>query len=151
VHGIKQEKEMVIIARLNLFFSVLLMCCLFLPLSQCTKSEKQINGAKSEKVIENQYVFKSSEEIESWLSALALIAPLVIVFLARKRRSLIKITVATLLCSSAALYVIFNLTFLSDKILIGGYLAYTSSVSLIVLGLIELGLMLRCHLKTKCT
>lgn len=140
---------MTIIGRLKLLFSVLLICCLFLPLSQCTKIEKQNNGAEPKKVIENQYAFKSPKEIESWVSALTLIAPFALFFIAQKSLSKIKIAIVFLLFSGAAFYVTFSVTFGSDRILIGGYLAYTSSISLIVLTLIELGLSIRLYLKMR--
>lgn len=140
---------MTIIVKLRLFFSVLLICCLFLPLSQCTKSEKQNSEAQSEKVMVNRYAFKSPKEIESWLNALALIAPFAMFLVPRKSPSKIKTSVGFLLLSGAALYVIFSVTFWSEKILFGGYLAYASSIALVVLALIELGLNLGRFLKMK--
>ena len=140
---------MTIIVKLKFFFSVLLICCLFLPLSQCTMSEKHEAEAQSEKVIENQYAFKSPKEIDSWLNALALIAPFSIFFVTRKSPSKIKTSVVFLLFSSAALYVIFSVTFWSEKIRFGGYLGYASSTSLVVLALIELWFSFRHYLKMK--
>lgn len=140
---------MTTIAKLKFFFSMLLICCLFLPLSQCTMSKKYEVESQSEKVIENQYVFKSPQEIGSWLNALALIAPFAMFLITRKSPSKIKTSVGFLLFSSAALYVIFSVTLWSEKILFGGYLAYTSSVSLVVLSLIELWLSFRHYLKIK--
>ena len=140
---------MTIIVKLKFFFSVLLICCLFLPLSQCTMSEKHEAEAQSEKVIENQYAFKSPKEIGSWLNALALIAPFSMFFVTRKSPSKIKTSVVFLLFSSAALYVIFSVTFWSEKIRFGGYLGYASSISLVVLALIELWFSFRHYLKMK--
>lgn len=140
---------MTIIVKLKFFFSVLLICCLFLPLSQCTRSDKQEIEAQTEKVIEKQYAFKSPMEIGSWLNALALIAPFAMFFATRKRPQKIKTAIGFLFFSGAALYVIFTLTLWSEKILFGGYLAYTSSISLVLVGLIELWSSLRHYLKTK--
>ena len=140
---------MTIIVKLKFFFSVLLICCLFLPLSQCTKSEKQETGEQPKKVIEKQYAFESPKEIDSWINTLALIAPLALFFLTRKSPPKIKTAFGLLFFSGVALYVIFNLTFWSDKILFGGYLAYASSISLVVLVLIEIGFCFRHYLKTK--
>ncbi len=140
---------MAIIVKLKLFFSVLLICCLFLPLSQCTKSEKQEIEAQSEKVMENQYAFRSPKEIGSWLNALALIAPFAMFFVTRERPPKIKTAVGFLLFSGAALYAIFSVTFWSEKILFGGYLGYASSISLVILALIELLFSFRHYLKMK--
>lgn len=140
---------MTIIVKLKFVFSVLLICCLFLPLSQCTTSDKQETEAQSEKVIEKQYAFKSSKEIGSWLNALALIAPFAMFCVTRKSPLKIKTAVGFLLFSGAALYVTFSLTLWSEKILLGGYLAYASSISLVLLALIELCSSFRHHLKTK--
>ena len=140
---------MTIIVKLKFFFSVLLICCLFLPLSQCTMSGKHETEAQSEKFIENQYAFKSPKEIGSWLNALVLITPFAMVFVTRKSPSKVKTSVGFLLFSNAALYVIFSVTLWSEKILFGGYLAYASSISLVVLALIELWLNFRHYLKMK--
>ena len=147
--GVKQEKEMTIIVKLKFFYSVLLICCLLLPLSQCTTSDKQGTEAQSEKVIETQYAFKSPKEIGSWLNVLALMAPFAMFFATRKSPPKIKTAVGFLLFSGAALYVIFSLTLWSEKILLGGYLAYASSISLVLLALIELWSSFRHYLKAK--
>jgi len=140
---------MTIIVKLKFFFSALLICCLFLPLSQCTTSDKQDAEAQTEKVIEKQYAFKSPAEISSWLNALALIAPFAMFFATRKHPPKIKTAFPFLLFSCAALYVIFSLTLWSEKILLGGYLAYASSISLVLLALIELLSSFRHYLKIK--
>lgn len=140
---------MTIIVKLKFFFSVLLMCCLFFPLSQCTTSDKQDAEAQFEKVVEKQYAFKSSKEIGSWLNALALIAPFAMFFATRKSPTKIKTAAGFLLFSGAALYVVFSVTLWSEKILLGGYLAYASSISLVLLALIELWASFRHYLKTK--
>ena len=140
---------MTIIVKLKFFFSLLLICCLFLPLSQCTTSDMQETEAQPEKVIEKQYAFKSPTEITSWLNVLALTAPFAMFFATRKYTPKIKTAVCSLLFSGAALYVIYSLTFWSEKILIGGYLAYASSISLVLLALIELWSSFRHYLKTK--
>lgn len=60
-------------------------------------SEKHESEAQSEKVIENQYAFKSPKEIGSRLNALALIAPFSMFFVTRKSPSKIKTSVVFLL------------------------------------------------------
>lgn len=140
---------MTIIVKLKFFFSALLIFCLFLPLSQCTKSEKQGVDAQPKKVIEKQYAFESPGEIDSWINTLALIAPFALFLATRKSHPKIKTAFGFLFFSGVALYVTFNLTFWSDKILFGGYLAYASSISLIVLALIEIGFGFRRYLKMK--
>jgi hypothetical protein len=126
------------ILRLKFLFSLLLVGCLFAPLSQCTTVDTQGNT-----IIQQNYVFKSATDVESWFSALAVVAPLGITLLSLRRRAR-KIACASLsaLFGAAALYVCFLRAFIPGTMLLGGYIALSSSLSFFVLALIEIGFTL---------
>jgi cation transport ATPase len=135
---IETESKMSTVVKLRLFFAVVLICCLFLPLSQCTSPD-----AQGVKVVQNLYVFKSAKELDSWLGVLAFSAPLVLVLARGRSRSRAILTAAlSVLLGCAALYFATIITFWSQKVLVGGYLAVVSSGSSVVLALIEIGFLL---------
>lgn len=129
---------MAVLVKLKFLLSILLVSCLFLPLSQCTSSAKTGSKPNQTEITTDQYVFKSPNEVSSWTAALALLSPLIILIFNRKNRHNIKASIALVICSGAAFYVAMGVTLFSQKILPAGYIAYTSSTSLMLLGVIDL-------------
>ena len=136
-----------IIVKLKFFLSVLLVCCLFLPLSQCTTYSKREAEKPTKIFVEKRYAFESTEKVESWLAAFALIAPFMVLLFTYKTRHKIKSSIALAVLCLAATYSIFIATVWSEKILIGGYLGYFSSIALMLLIFIELWLNFRLRRK----
>ena len=128
---------MEIILKLKFLSSFLLVCCLFLPLSQCSSSTAPKSGTSQHEVITKQYAFNSASEVSSWLNLLAFLSPFVVTVLTIKSKHKIKVSLIVLVISCGALYSVMSATFWSEKILFGGYLAYFSSMSLIILILFE--------------
>ncbi len=126
-----------IIVKLKFLSSLLLACCLFLPLSECSSSTAPKAGTSQQKVITKQYAFNSASEVNSWLNLLALLSPFIVLVLTIKSKHKVKVSLAVLVISLGSLYSLLNVTFWSEKILFGGYLAYFSCISLIVLILFE--------------
>lgn len=122
-----------VIVKLKFLSSFLLVCCLFLPLSQCSSSAAPKNGEPQQEVITKTYAFKSTPDIDSWISLLAFALPFIVSIISIKNKHKIKLSLAVFVVSFGALYLVFLATFLSDQILIGGYLAYIGSISLIIL------------------
>jgi hypothetical protein len=138
-----------IITKLKIFSSLLLVCCLFLPLSQCSSSTAPKIGEPQQKVITKTYAFDSTSDIDSWLGLLAFSLPFIISIVSIKNKHKIKLSLAALAISFGALYIVFWATFLSEKILIGGYLAYISTISLIILIPLEIGFNYRNRRQAK--
>ena len=126
-----------IILKLKFLASLLLVCCLFLPLSQCSSSTAPKNGTSQNEVITKQYAFNSASDTKSWLNLAAFLTPFIVLALTIKSKHKIKVSLAVLAISLGSLYSVFCATFWSEKILLGGYLAYFSCMSLIVLLLLE--------------
>jgi hypothetical protein len=122
-----------IIIKLKFLFSLLLACCLFLPLSQCSSSTPPKIGEPQQKVITKRYAFNSPSDIDSWLHLSTLVFPFLISVVSIKSKHKIKLSLLALVICFGALYTVVSATFLADRILIGGYLAYVSSLSLITL------------------
>jgi membrane-associated HD superfamily phosphohydrolase len=137
VLSVKLEWEMDIILKLKFLSSLLLVCCLFLPLSQCSSSTTPKSGTSQQEVITKQYAFNSASEVNSWLNLLALLSPFVALVLTIKSKHKIKASLVVLLISLGTLYSVFCATLWSERILFGGYLAYFSCISLIILILFE--------------
>jgi hypothetical protein len=124
--------------KLKFIFSVLLICCLFLPLSQCTSQSKKIEGQHIKDVVTPVYVFNSATDVYSWLRSASFIAPFVLLILGFRNFPKVKFNIVFLVLGLAALYSVFSATFWSQKILVGGYIAYVSASTLVVLACVEL-------------
>ena len=122
-----------IITKLKIFSSLLLVCCLLLPLSQCSSSTAPKIGEHQQVETKKTYVFESTSDIDSWLGLFAFSLPVIISIVSINNKHKIKLSLAALAITFGALYIVFRATFLSEKILIGGYLAYISTISLIIL------------------
>jgi len=137
------------IVKLKFVLSVLLVCCLFLPLSQCSTYSKREAEKPTKVFVEKRYAFESAEKVESWLAAITLIAPFTVLLLTYKTKHKIKSSIAIVVLCLAAMYSIFIATVWSEKILIGGYLGYFSSIALMLLIFIELWLNFRLRREEK--
>ena len=127
--------DMNVFRRLKIICAALLLSCLFLPLSQCTRGVEGMD-ATQKTVVSQQYAFRAVDDADSWLSVLAFAAPLGLLTLAHKakRKKLVDSLVVT--TSLLALYCVARATFFGE-ILIGGCLAFVSSAALILLVLFE--------------
>lgn len=136
-----------IIVKLKFLLSIMLACCLFLPLSQCTTYSKHEANKPTNLFVEKRYAFESIENVESWLTAIALVAPFLALLFSYKTKHKFKSSIAILVLCLAAIYFIFFNTIWSEKILIGGYLGYFSSITLMLLIFTELWLIFKLRRK----
>jgi hypothetical protein len=136
---------MIILLKLKFIFSILLICCLFLPLSQCSYTTE----TSQQPSVEVKYVFQSTHDIESWLTAAALLAPFFVLLGTFRSKHKIKSTLTIFFLSFVAWLILFNETLFAEKLLIGGYVGFISSFALIVLCALELVINLRDHLIAK--
>lgn len=130
------------IVKLKFLSAFLLACCLFLPLSQCTRLTAPKQGVPQHQVVIKIYTFSSTSKLDAWLHSLAFLLPFVTLVLSAKGKYKIASSLVVLILSVGALYTVFRATFFGE-ILIGGYLAYFSSVSLIAILLFELASAIR--------
>lgn len=137
-----------ILKKIKFIFAIFLICCLFLPLSQCTYSTDTPDQTQ-QSVVQERYVFQSTQDVESWLAAAAVLAPFIVLLGTFRSKHKIKSTLTMLFFSIAAFLMLFNATLLADKLLIGGYLGLISSLALIILCAIELVINLSGLFKAK--
>lgn len=115
----------------KLVISLLLMACLFLPLSTCSREPTKIEivqGTATETLHYNNHVITAGEtRIGSYLIAVPFVLPLLLAVLGLFRRE-IWLEVLNILCAFSVVGVVIIHAFIA-KLALGGYLAMGSALA----------------------